>query len=1301
VRQDEGFPLVEYHLIKRIGEGNFGDVWLADKEGEAVALKILKGSANSEDTRREIKSLEALEGLDHPFLLQTRGYWIDTDRLVIEMELSAGGSLKERLKQCKQADLPGIPAGELLKYFREAAEALDYLHSRTGQRIPELGAKASDVTMDHEATMLFKERLLHRDIKPGNILLVDGCAKLADFGLLRQVAGDKSHTHTTGGTQPYMAPESIVRNETSPRSDLFAFAVSYIQLRQGRLPFYDELQFNIMKKITESDPELSDIIGPGEKDVLLKALAKDPNHRQQSCGQFVDELIAAIPPADRVFTPYHAPAISTSELDATDATAAGTVKRGSSRKQPRQSREAGSSIKPRAKPETTKPAAMSDAATVPRRRKSGKKRLVGFAFLAIGLIALIGLWFHLHESTKDDIRQLMKKGDFAKAVETIEDTGPLLLPQTSELMGEIERDWWKKLDPQGVQNKGALKTLQDELVLFTKAFPRHAEIEGRSKAIAVALATPLSPSALAMNEIDSLLKDDNLLDAKAMFIAKKADLSPADQETINVKISHKQAVHGVLKRARKHITIHHFDEALAEFDLAKPHFDFPQDKTAWDQLFAEAKKGEHTRLVAAADNALKKGTAGALEEAAESLAKFRMKYPDRGWLPSLEKYRTIATVDRVIERAWVAIAASNIQKCQEEIAEIERKFPSDPTGKGNVRVLTALIKAHQAADGNDRTIAANDLVKVVEAEGRDLKDLAPNVWKALVALEQKNGLFSFDDANQLVQAIPSSGSTASPRSTLIAAVLDRLVQQKGSWRPGDKQWDQCRKLCEMIDPLDQTAWIHALHVESWVEGPPGKPAPAAVKHLDKATIWYAAYAGALARQKTDLQDAADLILKVLDRDAKAIAPAVRLSKSVDVLRRAAKSLFQESKHKKEFKNGADAARAKTLLFQVVSLESSNQRLLADLMDLAIAAGGAKDAETLKDAADRVGKLIAGSEFGDEDKEQVFFWLARSYRSCAPDGKHADKVFSYCDEALKVNLKGKSDWRRLAAQEGADYALALGNERLEEGKSWDSAILMSQKAKSYAIQLRPLALEIAADRNRDAYVLLLSATWAKHPNEEAKEVKQAFLSEAPEKLDAYDIPTVIHKLTFLQKVSYFESKNQYLADSRKNPYFEKTMAEARLAHAIKNPAAGSEGEWWKKTRKDLLNGMFDCLIEYAYKGFKIANGNQDEDWSTKHVPKLKAVLGHYLEARDLKLALSMDKKGLLSLQVGYTYVNLGHAYNSNQAEDGAKAIEHYRIGRQELKEIPTLFRNRMPAKHLQYLNQVEAALELVLKNAKGK
>jgi serine/threonine-protein kinase len=126
-------------------------------------------------------------------------------------------------------------------------------------------------------------------------LLRNGIAELADFTLLHKEQPDKYYLQKNPG--PYMAPEMIVGNEVSPRSDLFSLAASFVHLRQGSLPFPGDLSFTIMKGIVEDAPSLSsDVIGKTEMVVLHKALAKLPANRFHTCVEFVTALAAAAAP---------------------------------------------------------------------------------------------------------------------------------------------------------------------------------------------------------------------------------------------------------------------------------------------------------------------------------------------------------------------------------------------------------------------------------------------------------------------------------------------------------------------------------------------------------------------------------------------------------------------------------------------------------------------------------------------------------------------------------------------------------------------------------------------------------------------------------------------------------------------------------------------------------------------------------------------------------------------------------------------------------------------------------------------
>jgi len=255
-----------YRLLNRLGKGAFGEVWRAEAPGRiAAAVKIIHRSLQHELAQRELQALDIIKEIRHPFLLQTHAYWSMEDQLLIAMDL-ADGTLTDRLKQCRDEGLPGIPAPELLKIFREAAEGLDFLQ---------------------------KNNVLHRDIKPANILLLAGHAKVADFGLAK--LQDAAASMTTLGTPNYMAPE-VWQSKLHPASDQYALACSYGEMRLGRLPFTSAKDMvTAMSAHLWEEPDLTGL-PEAEQQVLRRALNKNPEERYPSCLAFVAALEEALAP---------------------------------------------------------------------------------------------------------------------------------------------------------------------------------------------------------------------------------------------------------------------------------------------------------------------------------------------------------------------------------------------------------------------------------------------------------------------------------------------------------------------------------------------------------------------------------------------------------------------------------------------------------------------------------------------------------------------------------------------------------------------------------------------------------------------------------------------------------------------------------------------------------------------------------------------------------------------------------------------------------------------------------------------
>jgi serine/threonine protein kinase len=262
-------PVAGYRLEKQLGRGGFGEVWRAvGPGGLPVALKIIPLDDRAA-AAAEVRALEALRDIRHPNLLARFGSWQVEGKVVLAMEL-ADGSLADRLREVQAQGLPGIPFDELIGYMKDTAKALDHLH--TGLDITEGKGGAAGVQ--------------HRDIKPGNLLLVGGGVKVADFGLARLLQHSVT-AHSGTMTALYAAPE-FFQGKTSQHSDQYSLAVTYCQLRGGRLPFSGD-PAQVMAGHLHGQPDLT-MLPESERPAVARALAKDPGQRWPSCTAFVQAL---------------------------------------------------------------------------------------------------------------------------------------------------------------------------------------------------------------------------------------------------------------------------------------------------------------------------------------------------------------------------------------------------------------------------------------------------------------------------------------------------------------------------------------------------------------------------------------------------------------------------------------------------------------------------------------------------------------------------------------------------------------------------------------------------------------------------------------------------------------------------------------------------------------------------------------------------------------------------------------------------------------------------------------------------
>jgi len=265
-----GTAISGFRIIKRIGSGGFGVVYHAfDTSLErSVAIKMLppkiaKTSKSLVD--RFLREARSAAKLSHPNIVTIHQICPYKDTFYIVMELVEGGALHERLVQQRRFE----PV-EATRIIRAAAEGLGHAHRRG---------------------------IIHRDIKPGNIMLTnDGQVKVSDFGLARDVLQGRDIIgpgHSLG-TPRYMAPEQALGDEPTASSDLYSLAATYYALLTGRAPFDAPSDRELMKKhVTEDVPDPRQFVPELPVAVFRffeRAMAKQPEERYLTAEEFVEAL---------------------------------------------------------------------------------------------------------------------------------------------------------------------------------------------------------------------------------------------------------------------------------------------------------------------------------------------------------------------------------------------------------------------------------------------------------------------------------------------------------------------------------------------------------------------------------------------------------------------------------------------------------------------------------------------------------------------------------------------------------------------------------------------------------------------------------------------------------------------------------------------------------------------------------------------------------------------------------------------------------------------------------------------------
>lgn len=263
----DGTLVNQYQIIKLLGSGSMGDVYLAFDSNlkRQVALKFLSSKLATKEEYKErfIREAQSAASVEHPNIVTVYETGEYKNRLYIAMQYVEGKQLNDIIEQ------GNLSISDITDIIKQICKGLEAAHNNN---------------------------LLHRDIKPQNIKLdKQNTVKILDFGLAKFF--DQTFLTSEGstmGTVPYMSPEQLKGEELTSSSDLFALGIVWYQMLTKRLPFDGEYEASIIYSIINEEPDdlLSDIhdIPDNIKNIIKKLLAKNSKERYKTASEVLKEL---------------------------------------------------------------------------------------------------------------------------------------------------------------------------------------------------------------------------------------------------------------------------------------------------------------------------------------------------------------------------------------------------------------------------------------------------------------------------------------------------------------------------------------------------------------------------------------------------------------------------------------------------------------------------------------------------------------------------------------------------------------------------------------------------------------------------------------------------------------------------------------------------------------------------------------------------------------------------------------------------------------------------------------------------